>query len=156
MRTPIPLVVGALLAASIHGPAASAGEATRTTVAAGAEWAAIVRGLAANSVPRGRTIPAFVVSDSGFAAEDIVYDARRDRYLLSSIVAPNGDVFVSDGRTGALYAIGVASDSVATLVAPGVLTGPQQPVVAHDGRTLIVPDYLRGSAEVDRGSGAVR
>jgi hypothetical protein len=217
------------------------------TVNAG--WAEIVRGLTANAAPRGRTIPAFVVSDSGSAAEDIAYDARRDRYLLSSItrrsilaverdgrahvlltstpaaplwavlalgvdstrdrlwtttigndripglapgarprasilnvelatgrivrrfdlpddgvprepgdlvVAPDGDVFVADGRTGAIYAIRTTNDSVATLVAPGVLTGPQQPVVAHDGRTLLVPDYLRGLAEVDRTSGAVR
>jgi hypothetical protein len=225
------------------------GDSLLHPLTANAGWADIARGLAANAAPRGQTIPAFVVSDSGFAAEDIAYDARRGRYLLSSIarrsvlaidrdgaertllastpeaplwavlalgvdsardrlwvttagndripgiapggrrrasvlyldlatgrivrrfdlpddgvprepgdlvVAPDGDVFVADGRTGAIYAIGAASDSVDTLVAPGVLTGPQQPVVAHDGKTLIVPDYVRGLAEIDRTSGAVR
>lgn len=212
------------------------------------QWAAILRGLVANAAARGRTTPAFALFDSGFAAEDIAYDTRRHRYLLSSIarrtimaverdgrahtflastaeaplwavlalgvdatrdrlwattigndripglgrgarprasilrldlatgriarrfdlpddgvprepgdlvVAPDGDVFVADGRTGAIYVIRVATDALDTLVAPGVLTGPQQPVVAQDGRTLIVPDYVRGLATVDRTSGAV-
>jgi hypothetical protein len=41
-------------------------------------------------------------------------------------------------------------------VAPGVLRSAQQPVVLPDGRHLLVPDYARGIARVDRTTGAVR
>jgi hypothetical protein len=240
-------VLRALVAAGISRDVT--GDSLLRPLVGSSQWAAIVRGLAANAAPRGRARQTFALSDSGFAAEDIAYDARRDRYLLSSIarrsimvvegggrehtlaasspgaplwavlalgvdsardrlwattigndripglapgarprasilrldlatgriarrfdlpddgvprepgdlvVAPDGDVFVTDGRTGAIYAIRLATDALDTLVAAGVLTGPQQPVVAHDGRTLIVPDYVRGLASVDRSSGAVR
>jgi hypothetical protein len=212
-------------------------------------WSALLRMFDANEKPRGSGETLFTLPDTGFAAEDIAYDARRRRYYLSSIrrhavaivdasghtrqlvgsspesplwavlalgidttrqrlwvttvgndripglapgerphasilrvdlntarllrrfdlpddgvprepgdlvVASNGDVFVSDGRTGAVYAIEQRADSVRVLVPPGELVAPQEPVMGADGRTVLVPDYVRGIAAVDRTNGHVQ
>jgi hypothetical protein len=210
-------------------------------------WAEVVQAFAANGAARGRGTPLFTVADTSFAAEDIAYDARRKRVLISSLarhtvaeagpdgqlrpflkgdgtiwaifalgidaardrlwvttaadeprlglaagekpraailrvslatgvierrydlpsdgtrripgdlgVSRDGDVAVGDARSGALYYIRHDRDSLEMLVPDGGLLGPQQPAFAPDGRTILVADYPRGIAAVDRRSGQVR
>jgi len=69
-------------------------------------------------------------------------------------VAENGDVFISDTGTGAIWVIRRGS-SLKQLVAPGEIMSPQGPAIATDGRTFYVSDYVRGIARIDRLSGKV-
>jgi hypothetical protein len=70
-------------------------------------------------------------------------------------VSTNGDLFVSDGRAGMLFVIREGRDSLATLVAPGILFSPQGIAPDRDGRRLFVADYARGIAIVDAALGTV-
>src|SRR5207302_1668043 len=71
-------------------------------------------------------------------------------------VAPNGDLFVSDGRAGKLYVVRDGRVALDTLVPAGHLFSPQGIAPDPDGRRLFVADYLYGVAIVDRVTGAVR
>jgi hypothetical protein len=70
-------------------------------------------------------------------------------------IAPNGDVFASDGDTGELFVLPHDAAALQTLVPPGELVSPQQPAVAPDGRTVLVAGYVRGIAAVDPATGWV-
>lgn len=84
------------------------------------------------------------------AAED-----ERQRVLGDMTVAPNGDVFVSEAVTGAVYAIRAGRHELETLEPPGTFVSPQNPAVTPDGRRLLVADYARGIAVIDLASRAV-
>jgi sugar lactone lactonase YvrE len=69
-------------------------------------------------------------------------------------VAENGDLFIADTRTNAIWVIrngGVLQQ----LVAPGEIMSPQGPAIARDGKTFYISDYVRGIARIDRASGKV-
>jgi len=92
----------------------------------------------------------------GSAAGSVPVPAEeRLRVLGDMTVAPNGDVFVSEAVTGAVYTIGRARDELKTLVAPGTFASPQTPAVTPDGRRLLVADYVRGVGIVDLATRAV-
>jgi hypothetical protein len=80
---------------------------------------------------------------------------ERERVLGDMTVAPEGDVFVSEAITGAVYTIGRARDELEVLVAPGTFISPQTPAVTPDGRRLLVADYVRGIGIVDLATRAV-
>jgi hypothetical protein len=69
-------------------------------------------------------------------------------------LAPNGDLIVSDGDTGAIYIVR-SGKALQLLVQPGEFRSPQGPAVSPDGRHFYVADYTRGLARVDLESGAV-
>lgn len=107
-------------------------------------------------------------ADSGRAAilqYDVTVGTLRSRYELPRdgtrhepgdiVVAPNGDLFVSDGLAGVVYVIRDGTTSLDTLVRAGPLVSPQG--LAPDGnRTRVfVADYALGIVAVDRRSGAV-
>ncbi|HVF39797.1 MAG TPA: hypothetical protein VM939_07845 [Gemmatimonadaceae bacterium] len=209
------------------------------------EWAGIVAGFAANTKTIGGPEKAFELPSADFIAEDIAYDAARDRFLVTSVrnrtivavkrggsiesfaaaadlwgmmaiaadakrnvlwattvampraagynkadagkasvlkydlasgkllrrfdlpanergsipgdiaVSANGDLFVSDGRTGVIHVIRENATELRVLVAEGTFLSPQGPAVTPDGKTLYVADYQRGLAEVDQSTGAV-
>lgn len=70
-------------------------------------------------------------------------------------IAANHDVVAGDGRTGAVYVIRAAGDSLETLVPPGRIPASQQPAFASDGRSFFIPSYGRGIARVNRADGAL-
>ena len=70
-------------------------------------------------------------------------------------IAANHDLYSGDGRTGAVYAIRAATDSLETLVPAGRLHATQQPVLLPGGQRLVIPDYGRGLASVDLASGSI-
>ena len=92
----------------------------------------------------------------GSAAGSVPVPAEeRERVLGDMTVAPDGDVFVSEGVTGAVYTIGRARDELEVLVALGTFISPQTPAVTPDGRRLLVADYVRGIGIVDLATRAV-
>jgi sugar lactone lactonase YvrE len=107
-------------------------------------------------------------ADSGRAAV-LRYELRsgrlRARYELPRgggphepgdiAVAPNGDLFVSDGRAGVVYVIRDGSRALDTLVRSGPLVSPQGLAPDTDGKRVFVADYALGIVAFDRGTGAV-
>jgi sugar lactone lactonase YvrE len=81
---------------------------------------------------------------------------RRGNSPGDIAVDANGRVYVSDSRSGVVYAIDPDVDSLAVLVPEGTFMSPQGPAVSADGRKLYVADYVRGLAEVDLGTRSVR
>jgi hypothetical protein len=69
-------------------------------------------------------------------------------------LAPNGDVYVSDADEGAVYRIARGSQELERF-ASGELVSPQGLAVTSDGRRVLVADYVRGLASIDRESGEV-
>jgi hypothetical protein len=69
-------------------------------------------------------------------------------------VAPNGDVYVSDTDEGAVYRIARGGTELERFAAGG-LVSPQGLAVASDGRRVLVADYVRGIASIERESGEV-
>ena len=80
---------------------------------------------------------------------------ERERVLGDMTVAPNGDVFASEGDAGAVYVIRHDRDVLETLVPEGVFPSPQTPAVTPDGRRLLVADYVRGIGVIDLATRAV-
>jgi hypothetical protein len=64
-------------------------------------------------------------------------------------VSGDGDVFVSDGDSGAVYRVDHNEDKLDILVDKGTFRSPQTPALSPDGRRLLVPDYSRGIGIVD-------
>ena len=107
-------------------------------------------------------------ADSGRAAilrYDVGSGALRGRYELPRdgtphepgdiAVAPNGDLFISDGRAGVIYVIRDGSTSLDTLVRAGPLVSPQGLAPDRDGARVFVADYALGIVAVDRRTGVV-
>ncbi len=70
------------------------------------------------------------------------------------VSSANGEVFVSDSQTGAVYRLSPNAKSLLTLLAPGVGKSGQGSVVASNGKQLIVSDYSQGIAAIDLATGA--
>jgi len=108
-------------------------------------------------------VTGLVPADSGRAAV-LRFDLESGRLLKSYpgarepgdlVVAPNGEVFISDGRTGVVYVIRPGADSLQTLVPAGSMVSPQGPTLSADEVTVFIADYALGIAAVDRASGRV-
>jgi sugar lactone lactonase YvrE len=87
------------------------------------------------------------------------YDLRATRRGNSPgdvAVAPNGDLFVSDSRSGIVYVLEVTADSLSVLIPEGTFMSPQGPALSPDGKWLYVADYVRGIAQVDLKTREVR
>jgi streptogramin lyase len=107
-------------------------------------------------------------ADSGRAAilrYDLASGALRARYELPRdgrahepgdiAVAPNGDLFVSDGRAGVVYVIRDGTRALDTLVPAGPLVSPQGLALDPDGSRVFIADYALGVVVVDRRTGEV-
>lgn len=109
---------------------------------------------------------AYQAADSGRSAV-LAYDldsgALRRRWdapaggrhqLGDMTVAPDGGVYVSDADEGAVYRI-VRGGTEMERFAMGGMVSPQGLATASDGRRVLVADYVRGIAAIDRESGDV-
>jgi sugar lactone lactonase YvrE len=61
-------------------------------------------------------------------------------------VASNGDVFVSDGLSGDLFAVFHERGALERVVPEGSFISPQTPALSEDEKSLFVPDYSAGIA----------
>ncbi|HEV3049204.1 MAG TPA: SMP-30/gluconolactonase/LRE family protein [Longimicrobium sp.] len=106
----------------------------------------------------------YAAADSGKSAV-LAYDldtgALRRRYappegarhqLGDIAVAPDGDVFVSDADEGAVYRIERGEEEMEAF-AQDELASPQGLAFTSDGRRVLVADYVRGIASLERESG---
>jgi hypothetical protein len=83
------------------------------------------------------------------------WDAPAGRHQFGDMtVAPDGDVYVSDADEGAVYRIARGGTELERF-ASGGLVSPQGLALASDGRRVLVADYVRGIASIDRQSGDV-
>jgi len=67
-------------------------------------------------------------------------------------VAADGSVFVTESVHGAVLRLRPGARTLERLDVPGDFTSPQMPALSADGRTLLVPDYARGLAQLDVGA----
>ena len=126
----------------------------------GQGWSAL--GMAYDA-PRGRlwvaaaALPQAEAYDSSMAGQAALFAFDADAgTLLDKIDAPpgsalgdvalhpGGDVFASDGLSGAVYRLRSGTRTLEALVPPGVLRSPQGMAASMDGRLLYVADYAMG------------
>ena len=76
--------------------------------------------------------------------------------LGDMLLAPNGDLYVSESLHGALLRLVHGTHKLARLDHAGDFTSPQTPALSADGQTLYVPDYDRGIAAFSLADRSVR
>jgi len=134
------------------------------------QWAML--GIAVDTLTRtlwaatyaGPYFTGYAAADSGKSAV-LAYDldtgALRRRYtppdsgahqLGDLAVAPDGDVFVSDSDGGVVYRIERGEEEMEAF-AQDELVSPQGLAFTSDGRRVLVADYVRGVASLERESG---
>ncbi len=109
-----------------------------------------------------RSIPADS-GRSGVHVYDLATGAFEQRFELPRgshepgdiCLSRDGDLFVSDGRQGAIYVIRRGSDSLAMFVPPGQLVSPQGCAIDESRRVLYVADYALGIVKVELESASV-
>jgi hypothetical protein len=78
------------------------------------------------------------------------------RALTDITLSRAGDVIVSDSASGVLYGAGANARALEPIVGEGTFVSPQTPAITPDEASVVVPDYVRGLAVVDRATHAVR
>jgi sugar lactone lactonase YvrE len=84
--------------------------------------------------------------DSG--AEQLRIDSPVNGVLGDMSIAPDGDLYVSEGMHGAVLRLPQGARAFERLDDPGEFLSPQTPALSADGRVLYVPDYVRGIAAI--------
>ncbi len=69
--------------------------------------------------------------------------------LGDMLVAPGGDVYVTNNSGGAVYRMMAGTLQLERLDEVGEFPSPQTPALSSDGKTLYVADYRRGIASID-------
>ena len=79
----------------------------------------------------------------------------REHVFGDLTVSTGGAVYITDSKSGGVYAVLSGGDSLTTLLAPGSLVSPQTPaiVTSSAGPRLVIPDYARGLATLDLNTG---
>jgi sugar lactone lactonase YvrE len=70
-------------------------------------------------------------------------------------ISREGEIYVSEGITGAVLRLRLGAGTLERLDVPGEFPSPQTPALSKDEKTLYVPDYVRGIAAMALSSGAV-
>lgn len=90
---------------------------------------------------------------SALLALDLDTGAERRRIaspingvLGDMLLAPNGDLYVSEGMHGAVFRLPLGAQAFERLDSAGDFRSPQTPALSADGGTLFIPDYDRGIA----------
>ncbi|HYD78894.1 MAG TPA: SMP-30/gluconolactonase/LRE family protein [Paucimonas sp.] len=82
------------------------------------------------------------------------YRLPEARQLNDVTVAPNGDVYASDSRSGAIWRAFVDNEAKAAFVPAGLLRGTNGIAVSDDGKTLYA-GHSMGVARIDIATGGV-
>jgi len=110
----------------------------------------------------------YEAADSGRTAL-LAYDLRTARrrarielprdgakHVLGDLaLAKDGTVYVTESVGGGAYRLHPGAMTLDTLAPSGTFHSPQTPVLAMDGKRLLIPDYPRGLAALDLSSGQV-
>lgn len=85
-------------------------------------------------------------------------ELQRDgaKHVLGDLtLGRDGTVYVTESMGGAVYRLRAGRTTLDTLARPGTFHSPQTPVLASDGRRLLIPEYARGIAALEIVSGRV-
>lgn len=91
--------------------------------------------------------------DSGAVKRRI--DSPVPGLLGDMTIGSKGDVFVSEGRHGAVFRLRPGATRLERLDVPGEFPSPQTPALSVDEQTLYVPDYIRGIAAINLSDGVI-
>ena len=69
--------------------------------------------------------------------------------LGDMLLADDGSVFVTESVHGAVLRLRAGASAFERIDPPGEFVSPQTPALTADGRTLLVPDYVRGIGAID-------
>lgn len=75
-------------------------------------------------------------------------DSPVEGVLGDMTIGNAGDVYVSDGQSGAVFHLAPDATQLARIDPPGEFASPQQPALSADQSTLYVADYVRGIAAI--------
>lgn len=103
--------------------------------------------------PRATAVLAFDLAN-GRLVERVELGLAGKHALTDLAVAADGVVFASDALGGMLYELRPGAKKLEPVVAPDTLVSPQTAAPTADGRRVLVPDYGRGIAVVDRATHA--
>lgn len=78
-----------------------------------------------------------------------VPSADTPQVLGDLVLAPGGEVYVTDGRSGAIYRANPDHPTLHEVLTPGRLISPQGLVLLDDEQRLLVADYSLGLVSVD-------
>jgi len=79
----------------------------------------------------------------------LVPDDGREHALGDLTIGPRGELFVTDGLTGALYTLREGGDRLEAVLEPGTLVSPQGLCRIGGDGPLLVADYALGLVKVD-------
>ncbi|MEO8139801.1 MAG: hypothetical protein ABI742_09150 [Gemmatimonadota bacterium] len=118
--------------------------------------AATPEGLGTPKEDLGRTaVLAFELGGGRLAARHELPRLSTAQALADLALLDDGTVIVSDSRGGGLYALRPGQERLDVVVPPGTFRSPQGPAGIPGTHEVIVADYSRGLARVDRRTGAV-
>ena len=92
---------------------------------------------------------------TGKRVERIALAAEGEHALTDLAADAKGNVFASDALGGGVYMVKAGAHTLEALSTDGTFLSPQTPAVLDEGRTLLVPDYVRGIARLDVATHAV-
>lgn len=114
----------------------------------------VPQGERSDKAQRDRTALLVFDLDSGARRREV--PSPLPGLLGDMTLGRGGDVYVSEGLHGAVLRLRHGAAALERLDPPGELASPQTPALSEDERTLFVPDYLRGLAALDLGTGHLR
>ena len=125
----------------------------RLWVASGAD----AQGAGSPPAEIGRTaVFAFDLATGALAARyELTVEPGKTRTLADLALLSDGTLAVSDSRGGGFYALDPATGAFTPLVPQGTFHSPQAPAEIAGGKAVLVADYARGIAKVDRATGMV-
>ncbi len=75
-------------------------------------------------------------------------DSPVEGVLGDMTIGNAGEIYVSDGESGAVFHLAPDATQLERIDPPGEFASPQQPALSADQTTLYVADYLRGIAAI--------
>lgn len=135
---------GALFAAMELPVLALAVDDARRTLWASIGWLPQCERCSAND--KGKT--ALVAFDIDSRRMTRRVDSAVEGVLGDMTIGNTGDVYVSDGQSGAVFHLAPDATQLERIDPPGEFASPQQPALSADQSTLYVADYVRGIAAI--------
>jgi sugar lactone lactonase YvrE len=142
---------GALFAATELPALALALDDARRTLWASIGWLPQCERCSAND--KGKT--ALVAFDIDSRRMTRRIDSPVEGVLGDMTIGNTGEVYVSDGESGAVFHLAPDATQLERIDPPGEFASPQQPALSTDQTTLYVADYVRGIAAITLASRAL-
>ncbi len=126
-------------------------DAKRRILWAATGWVAHCEGC--NKADEGKAALLAFDLDSGALKQRIESPVKG--ILGDMTISRAGDLYVSEGMSGAVLRLRQGDKQLERLDSPGDFPSPQTPALSADEKTLYVPDYVRGIAAIALATGSV-